>query len=196
MRTLNRSPACVGKLDPARPGATRSKLPPFTHQVLPNGMIINIMKRPGVPLVEFHLAIRGGDESDPAEMAGLTTSLTATLLRTRHEEIEHPISSLSNSMRSVAASQRFQSRPGTPGDNRSTPDFLAKDLSVGLDLIADAVLNPTFPEAEVKKTLSLQRIDAVKSSKGQSCSWQTACISGPFIMVPIIPTATSQPRQH
>ena len=42
--------------------------------------------------------------------------------------------------------------------------FLIKDLALGLDLLSDAVLNPTFPEAEVKKTLA-QRIDGLKATK-------------------------------
>src|SRR5450432_1137185 len=60
--------------------AQQVKLPAYTHQVLPNGMTVNLMKRAGVPLVEFTLSVRGGDEADPAGMAGLN-SLTAGLLR-------------------------------------------------------------------------------------------------------------------
>ena len=60
--------------------AQQVKLPPYTRQVLPNGMTVNLMKRPGVPLVDFTLSIRGGEESDSAGMAGLN-SMTAALLR-------------------------------------------------------------------------------------------------------------------
>ena len=140
--------------------AQQVKLPPYTHHVLPNGMIVNIMKRAGVPLVEFHLAIRGGDESDPAEMAGLT-SITATLLRrgTKNRTADQ----FSEQLDSLGGSFNAGNQPGSPATIVSA-GFLAKDLPVGLDLMADAVLNASFPEAEVKKTLA-QRIDGVKSSK-------------------------------
>jgi predicted Zn-dependent peptidase len=43
-------------------------------------------------------------------------------------------------------------------------EFLKKDFEKGLDLTADAILHPSFPETEVKKTLS-QQIDAARSQK-------------------------------
>jgi zinc protease len=140
--------------------AQQVKLPPFKRQVLPNGMIVNLMKRSGVPLVEFHLAIRGGDESDPKDMAGLT-SVTAALLRRGTKS--RTSDQFSEQLDSLGGSYFAMNQPGSPA-TMINAGFLSKDLAPGLDLVADAVLNPTFPEAEVKKTLS-QRIDAVKSSK-------------------------------
>ena len=46
-------------------------------------------------------------------------------------------------------------------------EFLSRDTDRALDLFADAVLHPTFPEAEVRKVLA-QRIDASKALQGQS----------------------------
>jgi predicted Zn-dependent peptidase len=43
-------------------------------------------------------------------------------------------------------------------------EFLKKDFDRGLDLLTDAVLRPTFPEAEVRKLVA-QRADAAKSLK-------------------------------
>ena len=56
------------------------KLPPYTRQVLPNGVVLEMMARPGVPLVGFHILVKGGMESDPADRAGLA-GVTARLLR-------------------------------------------------------------------------------------------------------------------
>jgi predicted Zn-dependent peptidase len=43
---------------------------------------------------------------------------------------------------------------------------LKKDVTVGLDLLSDVLLNPTFPQAEVDKMLK-QRIDGLKQAKDQ-----------------------------
>ena len=140
--------------------AQQVKLPPYTHQVLPNGMTVNLMQRAGVPLVEFTLSVRGGDEANPSGLAGLN-SLTAGLLRrgtkTRSaDQFSEQLDSLGGNFNSF-----------TQGGNPSTTivaGFLAKDLAAGLDLLSDAVLNPTFPEPEVKKLLS-QSMDGVKATK-------------------------------
>jgi zinc protease len=56
------------------------KLPPYTRQVLPNGVVVDLMPRAGVPLVSFRVLVKGGSESDAADRAGLA-SVTAQLLR-------------------------------------------------------------------------------------------------------------------
>src|SRR5271167_3245686 len=58
----------------------QAKLPQYTKETLPNGVVIAMMPRAGVPLVHFRVLIKGGVESDPAEMAGLG-SVTSGLLR-------------------------------------------------------------------------------------------------------------------
>ncbi len=136
------------------------KLPPFTRQVLPNGVTVNLMKRPGVPLVEFSLAIRGGEEADPAAMAGLN-SLTAALLRRGTKT--RTADQFSEQLDSLGGTLNAFTPTGTPA-TAIMAGFLAKDTAAGLDLLSDIVLNPTFPEAEVKKILS-QRIDASKATK-------------------------------
>ncbi len=46
-------------------------------------------------------------------------------------------------------------------------EFLKKDIAAGLNLLTDALLNPTFPQDEVAKLLK-QRIDGIKSAKDQA----------------------------
>ena len=136
------------------------KLPPYSHQVLANGMTVNLMHRAGVPLVEFTLAVRGGDEADPAGMAGLN-SLTAALLRRGTKT--RTADQFSEQLDSLGGSLNIFTQAGSPATTINA-GFLAKDMAAGLDLLSDIVLNPTFPEAEVKKILA-QRSDAVKSTK-------------------------------
>ena len=44
---------------------------------------------------------------------------------------------------------------------------MKKDLNKGLDLLADAMLNPTFPQDEVTKLLK-QRLDGVRAAKDRA----------------------------
>ena len=39
------------------------KLPPYSRQVLPNGVVVDLMARPGVPLVGFRILVKGGGQS-------------------------------------------------------------------------------------------------------------------------------------
>ncbi len=47
------------------------RLPPYSREVLANGVVLDVMPRSGVPLVAVEVRVKGGAESDPAEMAGL-----------------------------------------------------------------------------------------------------------------------------
>src|SRR5207244_2159411 len=49
---------------------------------------------------------------------------------------------------------------------RGAAEFLKKDITVGLDLLADVLQNAAFPEAEVDKLLK-QRIDSLKQEKDE-----------------------------
>jgi predicted Zn-dependent peptidase len=134
------------------------RLPQYTRQVLPNGVILDIMPRRDVPLVTLHLAIRGGLESTPADMGGLP-EITADALR--RGTAKRTAEQFSVELDSLGAAFH------TDVTEQSTDiamELLAKDFGKGLDLLVDAVASPTFPEAEVKKLLA-QRIDQAKALK-------------------------------
>jgi zinc protease len=136
------------------------KLPPYTRQVLPNGVVVDLLKRPGVPLVGFRILVTGGAEAEPANLAGLA-SVTAQLLRKgtakrTADQFSEQLDFLGGTFQTLEATQS----PAAV----VTAEFLKKDFDSGLDLVSDAVLHPTFPEAEVRKTLA-QRIDSAKTIK-------------------------------
>jgi zinc protease len=134
------------------------RLPKFTRTELPNGVVVYFMPKPGVPLVNFHVIVRGGVESEPDGLAGIS-SVTAQLLRrgTTRRTADQFSAELDGLGGEFAAGGNDQAVV-------ATSEFLKKDFDKGLDLTADAMLHPAFPEAEVKKTLS-QRIDAARSQK-------------------------------
>lgn len=138
--------------------AAELRLPAFSRQVLPNGLTLEVMPRKGVPLVEIDVAVKGGIESDPVDQPGLA-EVTGELLRkgttTRSSD------QFSKDLDALGGTYRVRA------DAQSTllqSEFLAKDFTAGLSLVADAVLHPTFPESEVKKLLA-QQADKIKAIK-------------------------------
>jgi predicted Zn-dependent peptidase len=137
------------------------KLPASQKTKLPNGLTIILMKQTEVPLVSFSIGVRAGAISDPAGKEGLS-SVTAALLRkgTKMRSADQ----LSSELDFVGGALGF----GTQADFVSgRAEFLKKDLAFGLDVLADVMLNPTFPQAEVDKLLA-QRIDGSKQAKDQA----------------------------
>jgi zinc protease len=134
------------------------KLPPYTRVVLPNGTVVYLMHRAGLPLVSFRVLVKGGMESEPAELAGIS-SVTAELLR--RGTANHTASQFAEELDGLGGS--FFANENEQATVISA-EFLAKDFDRGLGLVADAVLHPTFPQDEVGKALA-RRVDALKTAK-------------------------------
>jgi zinc protease len=136
------------------------KLPPYSRTVLPNGVVVDLLPRAGVPLVGFRILVKGGVEAESANLAGLA-GVTAQLLRKgtskrSADQFSEELDFLGGTFQSGDSSQSSVTT--------ISGEFLKKDFDRGLDLMTDAVLHPTFPEAEVRKTLA-QRVDAAKAQK-------------------------------
>jgi predicted Zn-dependent peptidase len=134
------------------------KLPPYLTRTLPNGVTVYVMKKTGVPLVNIDVAIRGGKESEPANLTGIA-SITADLLR--KGTTAHSASEISEELDALGGSYRNHT------DEQSTlleTEFLAKDFNHGLSVVAETLLHPTFPQSEVVKLLG-QRRDDIRSLK-------------------------------
>jgi zinc protease len=141
------------------------KLPQYTKETLPNGAVIAMMPRSGVPLVHFRVLIKGGVESDPADKAGLG-NVTSTLLRRgtakrSAEQFAEELDYLGGSFGSGGGG-RGGGEGGLGSATAISSEFLSKDFDQGLDLLADAVLHPAFTESEVRKELA-RRIDGAKA---------------------------------
>jgi zinc protease len=134
------------------------RLPKFTRQELPNGVVVYYMPKLGVPLVNFHVIVRGGVESEPDGLAGIS-SVTAQLLR--KGTLQRSADQFSSELDGLGGEFTIG---GSDEAVVARSEFLKKDFDKGLDLTADAILHATFPESEVKKALA-QRIDAARSQK-------------------------------
>jgi zinc protease len=112
---------------------------------LANGLEVFVVERRDLPKVAVTLVTRAGSISDPAGKEG-AASLTAETMRlgtkTRKAlDIETALGDLGTTLHAEA--QRESARIGF--------DILRRNLDAGLGLLADIVLNPTFPESEVER---------------------------------------------
>jgi zinc protease len=151
--------ACAAQQAPTKSGGV--KLAPYKKLVLKNGMTVLLMEQHKVPLVSVNYIVRSGAVTDPVGKEGLA-SLAAGLLRkgTKTRTADQISESLDFIGATYAASASLDYSSGRA-------EFLKKDAVNGLDIVADLLMNPAFPEPEVKKMLA-QRIDAIKSGKDQA----------------------------
>jgi zinc protease len=115
------------------------------REVLPNGMVLLVSERRALPIVAVNVYVRAGSVLDPPGAGGLA-NLTASLLtrgtaRHRGAEIDRAIEFVGGSLGSGG---------GRDGAAVSL-GVLAKDLPLGLDLLAEVLTRPAFPEDEVKR---------------------------------------------
>src|SRR5215472_15924204 len=121
------------------------KLPPHEKVVLPNGLTVLLLEKHSVPIVDIAGIVKTGSLADPAGLEGLA-STTAGLLRkgtkTRTaQQFAEDIDFIGGS---------FEADAGADYTSFGA-EFLSKDTAKGLELISDALLHPTFPQAEVDK---------------------------------------------
>jgi zinc protease len=114
---------------------------------LPNGLTILVLEQHKLPLVNCMLWIETGALSDPRDMPGLA-GFTAEMLRegTTHRTSAQLAADVDNIGATLVATAPF-------GSTRSSviASGLAPNAGQVLDLMSDAVLNPTFPSDELEK---------------------------------------------
>src|SRR5258708_3642834 len=141
--------------------AAQVKLPQYTRLVLPNGVVVDLMPKAGVPLVGIRVVVKGGVEAEPAGLAGIA-SVTAQLLR--KGTAKRTADQFSEELDALGGSFGAGFGDSYSSSTAISAEFLTKDFDSGLDLVSDAVLHPAFPDAEMRKLVA-QRVDAVKASK-------------------------------
>jgi zinc protease len=119
---------------------------PLAHrEVLPNGIVLLVAERPAVPIVAVRVYTRAGAVFDPPDREGLA-NLTGALLTRGTAKRTGP--ELDAAIEFVGGS--LEAGAGREGMTASLA-ILKRDLALGLDLLAEVVLTPTFPEAELKR---------------------------------------------
>lgn len=129
--------------------ATAALAAPIAHrEVLPNGIVLLVAERPQVPIVAVRVFLKAGAVFDPADKNGLANLTGALLTRgagsRSAQEIDATIEFVGG---------RLEAGAGRDGLTASLA-VLSRDLKLGLDLLADVVRRPTFPEAELKRKVA------------------------------------------
>ena len=129
-----------------RPGAPRAySFPAVTGGTLPNGLSIVIVDLPGRPLVSASVILTGGSVEEPAAQAGATVLAARALT----EGTEHY-----DAIALVEAAERLgASLHAEAGWDALTVgvDVPAARLGSALELVAEVLLRPTFPDSEVER---------------------------------------------
>ena len=158
-------------LEASTAGADRSKMPDpgaapepafpkFERATLSNGLEVVLARRTSVPVVEMSLIVDGGYAADSLGIPGMT-SLAMDMLdegtKTRSSvQISDELATLGASLGTGAGIDTC-----TVGMSA-----LKVNLDPSLNLFADVVMNPSFPEADFKR-LKAQRIAAIQREKSQ-----------------------------
>ncbi len=133
-------------------------MPPHEKYVLKNGLTVLLLEKHGVPMINLFAIVKTGSTADPAGEDGLA-SITAGLLRKGTEV--RTAQQFAADLDYIGGD--FEAEAGADFSSVGA-EFLTKDLTRGLELFSDALLHPTFPQAEVEKLLA-QSIDGVRGTK-------------------------------
>lgn len=138
------------KTAPAPLAPREFNLPTPNETVLPNGLKLVVVEDRRLPIVSFRLLFKSGRAAEPQEIPGLLSMLTTMLNEGTEKRTSQQI---------AAEVERLGASLGASAGADSTvvaASALSEYKAEILDLMADIVLNPTFPENE----LHLQRDNA------------------------------------
>lgn len=153
--------ATLSTVAPIKAADGALKLPPFKKVRLNNGLTLLLMEQHEVPIISFSFIIKAGSVADHAGKEG-TASTTAALLRKGTKS--RTADQVSNELDFVGG--QLDGGAGFDYSNGAA-EFVKKDIVKGLDLLADVLLNPIFPQDEVTKLLK-QRVDEIKAARDQA----------------------------
>jgi zinc protease len=126
--------------------------------VLPNGLRLLVKEDHRLPFVEFRAAFQGGVLAESKADSGITQLLARMLLkgtkRRNAETIATEIESVGGSIDSYGGNNSF-------GVNL---EVLSADFPTGMKLLADVLLNPTFPALALEREREVQ-IAGIRSQK-------------------------------
>jgi zinc protease len=130
--------------------------PRFERRKLSNGLELRIVERHDLPIVTLDLVVKSGETSVPAGKEGLA-SIAASLIDEGTKS--RTALQIAGELAEIGASL------GIAGELESTTvslTTLKRHVDRGLDLYADVILNPVFPDKELER-LRLQRLAHLKA---------------------------------
>ncbi len=171
---MRRIAATLLLLIPVLALAADVRLPEYERVVLDNGTVLLLSEKHDVPLVGMQAIVRGGSAVDPADKSGLA-ALLATLLQKGAGD------------RDAAAFAEAAARVG--GQISATADlesvsvsaeFLARDVELMIELVADMLMRPRLDADEFDK-VQARSIALIKAAKDSNPSGLMAGYGNAFI---------------
>jgi zinc protease len=134
------------RMTPPKPGTAKPlQVPTPVTATLPNGLTLILSERKTVPIVATQLVFRTGSDANPLDRPGLANFVAAMLdegTTTRNAlQIADEVAVLGGSLGTSS------SMDASTVSARS----LAKNFPALLNVVADVVLNPSFPAAEIER---------------------------------------------
>ena len=132
---------------PVNKEVLKVRLPKPQEATLKNGLRLLLIENHNAPVFTAQLVVMSGGLGDPAEKRG-RASMTAALLRegtaTRQSrEIAEAFDRLGSTLAASAGTSSFTTNVSSSG--------LAENIGRTLELLADVVRNPSFPQDEIDK---------------------------------------------
>jgi zinc protease len=137
-------------------------LPPMQSAILSNGLKVVLAERHGAPVINLSMMVDGGYASDTKELPGLA-SLTLRMLEEGTSGGTAARSSLAISRELEALGASFGTSSNLDGGFVNL-NLLKPTLARALDLYADLVLRPAFPQADFER-LRRDRLAAIQREK-------------------------------
>ncbi|MBA4312153.1 MAG: hypothetical protein C0417_05945 [Chlorobiaceae bacterium] len=137
------------------------QLPDIQKAKLKNGLQVWLVERHNLPTVAFNLVIQAGSDHDPLNMTGLA-SMTADVID-EGTKMRDALK-ISDDIESIGAS--FNVGSSWDGTFMSL-SCLSKYIDKGLDIFADVLVNPVFPQKEFER-LQKQRLTSLLQQKDQA----------------------------
>ncbi|MBW2171553.1 MAG: insulinase family protein [Deltaproteobacteria bacterium] len=148
------------------PGSTAptSGVQPEIHKItLPNQMVLLLQRNTAAPIVDMKFVVRGGLRFEPIDKPGLSQFMASLLTKGTRNRSKMQIA---EAIEDVGGSIGSGSGHNTVSVSVSV---LKEHFDVGLDLLSDVVLHPTFPQAEIKK----QRRETLMAIEKLDENWTT-----------------------
>ena len=133
-------------------------LPDYERVVLSNGTVLLLSEKHDVPLIGMRAIIRAGSIADPVAQSGLAELLAAVMQKGAGTR---------NAAALAEAAAGVGGRLSVDADVESitvSAEFLARDVELMLELVADVLLRPTLSEEELAKERG-RAIDLIKAAK-------------------------------
>jgi len=155
---VEQPPAFDRSVVPAPLERREFKLPEAQETTLSNGLRVVLVEDHELPLFDVRIVNRAGSWTDPEDREGLAV---ASLDMVNEGTKSYDAVALSSALRSLGSSLGSRSHLDSSSISCSG---LTKNLEPTLDLLAEVVLEPTFPQADWER-IQKQSLQSVEASR-------------------------------